>query len=125
MDQDGCFATPETSCSPYTNAPNHYNACPTGGDLPFATKMTLRSGVQPCTGLWNLNGPYQKNMFPEVAMMKAIESGFGVPQFSTDITDAPLDGGPCPDGTKAGHVRIPRASHTRVLSRLESHKLVN
>jgi len=102
MDERGCMAVPDTTCVlTSSSAPNYYSACPEGGNLPTATKMTLRaSNNAKCLGYWDMNDHVEMNMYPEIAMMEAVEFGFNVPQFSTYITDLPSDEASCPDGTE-------------------------
>jgi hypothetical protein len=102
MDEEGCLAVPDDSCVLTTSgAPHFFSACPTGGDLPVATKMTLRtSDSAKCAGYWDMNDHIAMNSFPEIAMMEAVEAGFNVTQFSTYITDPPSDGASCPDGSE-------------------------
>lgn len=115
MDEDGCLATPETLCEPYFNhdrgvdAINTFSACPTNGVRSSTVTMTLRDSSDPdaaCDGLHAYNDASQLNYFPEIDFMDAIESGFGVPQYSESITDAPAGDAECPAGTKRVNVLV-------------------
>jgi hypothetical protein len=115
MDEDGCLATPETLCKPFHNpdagldAINTFSACPRNGARSSTVTMTLRDSSDPdaaCDGLHAYNDASQLNYFPEIDFMDAIESGFGVPQYSESITDAPAGDAECPAGTKRVNVLV-------------------